>query len=306
VNQRNGTEENFAENGLLRLAAGPLELLLAPLVGGTIARFDYLADSGKLSVFRGSEGVPETALAAGSFPLVPYCNRIRGGRFSFRGREIVIPRNLQQDASPLHGHGWQAPWTVEDVSGRDALLAFNHKRGDWPWDYEARQRFELDSEGLTLTLTCRNVDDSPMPCGLGQHPYFHCTADTILDTVVTHAWTIDEDVLPVEKVPAQGRYDLRRRRVCGQGLDNGFGGWGQTCRISDPAWPFAVSFSSSDAEFFQLYSPPEGDIFVAEPVTHANAAMNEPEERWSELGLRVLEPGEEMRLAVRFDIVPAG
>jgi aldose 1-epimerase len=275
-------------------------------VGGTIARFDYLADSGKLSILRGSEGVPETALAAASFPLVPYCNRIRGGRFSFRGREIVIPRNLQQDASPLHGHGWQAPWTVEDVSGRDALLAFNHKRGDWPWDYEARQRFELDSEGLTLTLTCRNVDDLAHALRPRAAPLFslHRLHDSRHGR---HARLDDRRGRPAGREGARpGRYDLRRRRVCGQGLDNGFGGWGQTCRISDPAWPFAVSFSSSDAEFFQLYSPPEGDIFVAEPVTHANAAMNEPEERWSELGLRVLEPGEEMRLAVRFDIVPAG
>lgn len=40
-------------------------------------------------------------------------------------------------------------------------------------------------------------------------------------------------------------------------------------------------------------------MFVAEPVTHANAALNAPEDQWPELGLRVLEPGEEMRLDMR-------
>jgi aldose 1-epimerase len=29
--------------------------------------------------------------------------------------------------------------------------------------------------------------------------------------------------------------------------------------------------SSPDADFFQLYSPPSGELFVIEPVTHANA-----------------------------------
>lgn len=34
-----------------------------------------------------------------------------------------------------------------------------------------------------------------------------------------------------------------------------------------------------------------GGLFVAEPVSHANAAMNAPEECWSELGMEILEPG---------------
>ena len=57
-----------------------------------------------------------------------------------------------------------------------------------------------------------------------------------------------------------------------------------------------------NARFFQLYSPASGGIFVAEPVTHANAALNAPEEQWDELGLRVLEPGEEMRLDMRLEV----
>ena len=52
------------------------------------------------------------------------------------------------------------------------------------------------------------------------------------------AWTIDEKVLPVERVPAEGRYDLRDRLVCGQDLDNGFGGWGGEALMSDPDWPY--------------------------------------------------------------------
>src|SRR4030095_5205597 len=117
-------------------------------------------------------------------------------------------------------------WQVEDSSGTEATLSFRHSAGEWPWDYEARQEFALDGRVLTLRLTCRNISPEPMPCGLGQHPYFPCGPETRLDTQVAHAWTIDENVLPVDKVPAEGRYDLRDRLVCGQDLDNGWGGWG--------------------------------------------------------------------------------
>ena len=143
-----------------------------------------------------------------------------------------------------------------------------------------------------------------MPCGLGQHPYFPCGPQTRLDTRVTHAWTVDEKVLPVDKIPAHGRYDLKDRLVCGQGLDNGFGGWSGEARMSDPDWPYDVRLSSPDARFFQLYSPAEGRIFVAEPVSHANAALNAPEGEWRDLGIRVLEPGAEMSLTMRLDVIP--
>jgi aldose 1-epimerase len=234
---------------------------------------------------------------------VPYCNRIRCGRFSFRGRQVIIPRNVESDPSPLHGDGWLAPWDVLNTSRDEAEIAYRHDSGDWPWAYEARQRFKLDPDGLSLVLTCRNLSDSPMPCGLGQHPYYPCNSETRLETEVSHAWTIDDKVLPVEKVPATGHYDLRERRVCAQDLDNGFAGWGGTARMHTPGDPFRVEMHSADVKFFQLYSPASGGLYVAEPVSHANAALNEPEEKWAELGMRVLEPGEEMSLTTRWSVI---
>jgi aldose 1-epimerase len=204
----------------------------------------------------------------------------------------------------LHGQGWLSPWRVDQAEERHASLSFEHEPGEWPWPYEARQEFELDEGGLSIALMCRNTSSEPMPCGLGQHPYFPCGPETRLATEVAAAWTIDEHVLPVEKVPATGRFDLSDRLACGQDLDHGFGGWGGEVRMTDPDWPYALRMASPTAKFFQLYSPKAGGIFVAEPVSHANAALNEPEEQWRELGMRILEPGEEMRLDMRLDVMP--
>jgi len=235
---------------------------------------------------------------------VPYVNRVRGGRFTFRARKVRLQPNMAGDPSPLHGQGWLNPWTVTDLKAQRATLEFRHEPGEWPWAYHARLEYALDEGGLSIGLVCRNVSADPMPCGLGQHPYFTCGPETQLDTRVSDAWTIDKDVLPVAKVVADGRYDLRERKVCGQDLDNGFGGWNGEAKLTDPKWPYAVTLSSLEARFFQLYSPKEGGIFVAEPVSHANAALNAPEADWPELGMRVLEPCEEMRLDMRLDVVP--
>lgn len=287
----------------ISLRSGKLSLELSPSTGGAISAFAWNAVEGAHAILRECHSPLANVLDACSFPLVPYVNRIRDGRFTFRERKVVLQPNTPGDPSPLHGQGWLNPWEVERYDDGSAFLTYIHEADEWPWAYSARQEFALDADGLSLRLGCRNEGDRPMPCGLGQHPYFPCGPETRIDTDVDCAWTVDDKVLPVDMVAAQGRYDLCNRLVCCQKLDNGFGGWGGEARLSDPNWPYDLRLSSSNARFFQLYSPPEGGIFVAEPVTHANAALNAPESDWADLGMRVLEPGEEMHLDMRLDVI---
>jgi aldose 1-epimerase len=287
------------------LACGPLSLALRPQLGGSIARLDYDVGIGqKIPVFRGVAPGEGGILDQASFPLVPYVNRIRDGIFHFRSREIRLSPNLKGDANPLHGQGWQAAWDVEKGGDCDAVLRFRHASGEWPWAFYAAQHFTLDPHGLSLRLSCTNADAEPMPCGLGLHPYFPCTPRTVLDAEVACAWTVDGQTLPVAKVPAEGRYGLHNRGICGAGLDNGFGGWSGHARLSDPAWPFDVTLTSPEARFLHVYAPRQGGFIAIEPVSHANAALNAPEEEWEELGLRVLAPGETMSLTMRLDVTP--
>jgi aldose 1-epimerase len=294
----------MASDVTVSLAAGNFRLELSPCVGGAISAFEAIVAGAPWRILRKCNNRLENVLDAACFPLVPYVNRIRGGHFVFRGRAVRLTPNMAGDPSPLHGHGWLRAWRIDRAGAAEARLSFHHERGEWPWAYDAAQHFALDEQGLSATLTCRNASAEPMPCGLGFHPYFECGEETRIDTQVERAWTVDADVLPVDEVPATGRYGLNDRAVCGQGLDNGFGGWGGAATFRDPAWPYRLRMSSPNAAFFQLYSPSQGGIFVAEPVTQANAALNAPEEQWPRLGLRVLEPGEEMRLDMRLDVIP--
>lgn len=289
----------------LTLANGSLELVLSPSIGGSIRDFTWVPHGGaRHPILRECHSSQPNVLDMASFPLVPFVNRIRGGTFTFRGEEIRLQPNMSGDISPLHGQGWLGPWSVESIDVGSATLRFEHSSGEWPWSYEASQHFRLDEEGLTVILTCANTGERPMPCGLGQHPYFPCGPETRLLTQVETVWTIDEHVLPVEEVAATDRFDLRDRLVCGQGLDHGFGGWGGGARMRDPSWPFELFLSSPTARFFQLYSPETGGIFVAEPVSHANAALNAPEAKWPTLGMAVLQAGETAELTMRLDVRP--
>jgi aldose 1-epimerase len=127
----------------------------------------------------------------------------------------------------------------------------------------------------------------------------------LLDAEVASAWTVDTQVLPVDNVPATGRYDLRERRICGQRLDNGFDGWDGTATITWPGERASLRLSSHDAGRFQVYSPATGGLFVAEPVQNANAALNAPQSQWPELGLALLAQGRTASLHARFDVLVA-
>ena len=291
-----GESERMTDDRLL-LSAGTLSLELAPAIGGSIARF-----------WRGDQELMrpaaiDAALAGdmASFPLVPFSNRIRGGRFACDGREITLAPNLDGDKSPLHGQGWRAIWSVDERDGTSAILSFLHEPGEWPWRYTASQRFELDASGLTLALSCRNLSPYRMPCALAQHPYFPCDGGTRLTTSVTDVWTIDDDVLPVERVPAAGRYDPSNGPVCGRGLDNGYEGWSGEAMID---WGHGARIRmTAPAPRFQLYAPAAGGLFVAEPVENANCALNLPQEEWEAAGLALLAQDEERSLTVRFDVL---
>src|SRR5690349_19692302 len=95
---------------LLTLRSGPLELVLFPALGGSIVRFEHLGPQARTAILRGADGLPSDILKVASFPLVPYVNRIRGGQFGFRGREVTMQPNMTGDPSPLHGQGWLSPW----------------------------------------------------------------------------------------------------------------------------------------------------------------------------------------------------
>jgi aldose 1-epimerase len=290
-------------SGRTILRSGDLEAHLLPSVGGSLARFDRLAGGKRQPLLRGTDRDDGGPLEAACFPLVPFCNRIRGGEFSFRGESVRLTPNMPPDPSPLHGHGWLSPWDLETLGESEAEMRFTHRASEWPWDYEAVQLVSLDPAGLTVELSCRNLSARPMPCGLGLHPYYPCGPTTRLDAEVESVWTVDEQILPVALEPARGVYDLRARLICGQGLDNGFSGWSGTAVVDWAGEDVGLRLSSPDCRFFQVYSPVTGGLFVAEPVQNANAALNEPEEEWAELGIEVLQPGEQRRMSARYELM---
>ncbi len=135
------------------LAAGEWRATLRPEIGGSIASLSVAG----LDVLRPMPDAATDPLHSACFPLVPYANRIRGGRFAFGGRSVEMPRNFLPQLHSLHGIGWQRPWRLTERGEAEALLVDEYDgTGAWPWAWRAEQHVALDEAGLSIVLTLIN------------------------------------------------------------------------------------------------------------------------------------------------------
>lgn len=273
----------------LRVEAHGFMLEVDPEHGAAITAFARSgADGG--AILRPAPAELQRMYDAACFPLAPFCNRIRDGVFTFRGRRIELKPNVEGEPSPIHGQAWQSPWQVLAREPDSLTLSYSHPAGEWPWSYEVVQTLRLIEGGLVARLRLTNTDAEPMPAGLGFHPYYPCDPDTVLDAQVACVWSVDARVLPVERMAATGRYDLNHRRIDRADLDNGYDGWIGRATLTWPTRGQRLTLMS-ESGFLQVYAPAEGGLVVVEPVTHANDALSWPEADWARLGMAVVEPG---------------
>ena len=160
---------NEVKEKILTLRSGNALLAIIPEVGGCITRYCLITEEQVLELMRPSTQVglaAEVPTEMSCFPLIPFSNRIRNGRFSFQGKQIKMFTNFPPEVHTIHGHGWKAPWTVSEVKENRAVLAYQHFPDEWPFPYLARQVLELNGPSLTVTLQITNIGKTEMPAGM--------------------------------------------------------------------------------------------------------------------------------------------
>jgi len=162
-----GPASPMAPGPLLKIADGDLSADIAPEAGGRIAQ---IRCDGVEQLVGHGEHDATAAIAWGSYAMVPWCGRIRRGRFEFEGRSYALPANFEGHA--IHGVGYLMPWQVTEQSARHVALELalpsDHR---WPFGGVAGQRIELDGRRLTMTLSATAVEHA-MPVAMGWHPWF--------------------------------------------------------------------------------------------------------------------------------------
>jgi aldose 1-epimerase len=272
---------------LLSIAWNDWRADLAPQIGGSVVSL-RLGDEAVL------RSMPDDALAAGDvrrtacYPLVPYANRIAQGRFRFAGKVHCLRENFPDSVHSLHGVGWRRPWHVLRADARSCDLVVQHRPDgenvlDWPFEFDAHQRYVLRPEGLVVSLSVTNTSSADAPVGLGLHPLFPRRPRATLAFKAYGAWRNGADMLPAERVSG-GEWDHGGGRAIGAAdLDNDFFGWDGRAAMAAPGLRVLLA-ASSVFSALRVFTPAGRDFFAVEPVSHCADAINRG-------GLAILAPG---------------
>ncbi|MCX4737779.1 aldose epimerase family protein [Streptomyces antibioticus] len=142
----------------ITLAAGDAEVTVLPGNGGRIGGVRV----GGLELLRQGERF-------GCFPMVPWCGRIRDGRFRDGGAVHQMPLNAGPHA--IHGTARDGAWKVARRSAAETVLTYDLVE-PWPYPGRVTQVVALTADFLTLTIGVE-AHDSSFPAQIGWHPWFH-------------------------------------------------------------------------------------------------------------------------------------
>ena len=304
--------------GLERLQAGTLVAEVAPAVGGSLAslytraaagqpRRDWLRPADESALRSGSP------LELASFPLVPWCNRIRDGTFEWNGKRVRLAPNLPGSPHTIHGIGWQRPWRIlERAESWIELGLVEPGTGEWPFPFTAFQRYDLDGDGLTVTLSMRNSGDHSMPAGLGHHPYFPHRREgsgTSVKAEVSAMWLSDAEVMPTTLSSTDAAVAALRAgmALADFELDNNFTGFAHEARVTWPDGSGLRLLGKAPLDHFVLYCPADKDFFVMEAVSNCTDWINLRQDgrAAADTGGATLAPGETLTAQTRWIPKPA-
>lgn len=242
---------------LLVLRAGDVHLTIDPAHG---ARFTSLVVDGQELLVTEGYG----PMRWGCYPMAPFAGRIRDGRFSFRGVDHELPRNLPPHA--IHGTVFERPW---DVIGPGELAI--DLGPSWPFAGRVIQRVDLTEHGLDATLTL--LADEPMPVSMGWHPWFrgHLTGAPERPTSASPPVELAFDATIMLERGADGLPTGRLSVPGPHPWDDCFTGLRSAPRVT---WPGILELElTSTADYWVVYDEPVEGICV-EPQTAPPDVVN--------------------------------
>jgi len=284
-----------AAGEVVRLASGGVELEVLPAFGARIHRLRVDGHDLIRTPADPARHVDDPYFW-GSYVMAPWCNRLDAGTpIEVAGRMVELPVSFR-DGTAIHGQVSQVPWRR---TGAHAFAVEGGGNG-WPWRYAVDQSFEIADGAIAVALGLTNLDDAPMPAGIGIHPWWRRPVRVAIAARSVHP---SMSAAGGDAEAVAGRYDRRALEELPDGLD-------ATWTDLDPPpvvldWPASgirmTLTTEPEVPYIVAASPGEIDAVAVEPETHAPGGLRrllagEPG------GLALLEPGATLGLAVRIAI----
>ena len=198
------------------IAAGAHEATVVE-VGAGLRRYVHAGED-VTCAYRADEMPPKCS----GVSLVPWPNRLRGGRYTFDGATLQLPLTEPVLGNAIHGLGRWERWTPVRHEPELVTLALDVvPQTGWPFEVRVEVSYALDAErGLAVTALARNLGRTRAPFGAGFHPYLSTRGAHLADTTVRLPAAVrlllDDHKVPIGTRAVAGTpYDLTRARRLG-------------------------------------------------------------------------------------------
>jgi len=208
-------------------------------------------------------------------PLIPWPNRLAGGRYSFGGVDYQVALNEPEKNNAIHGFlRWRSWHPLRHEPDRVTMATRLHPLEGYPFALDVEVDYTLSDDGLEVRTAATNSGEQACPYGCGQHPYLS-PGDGLVDDCTLHLdaatriTTDDQRQLPTGRQPVEGtRYDFRGgRRLADLQVDYAF--TDLTRDSAGKAWTRLVRPDGTSAELWVDQAYPIVEIYTADTLAPA-------------------------------------
>jgi len=272
----------------------------------------------------GEGGLGANGYSAGNPILFPFPNRVKGGAYSFGGRDHQLDVNETARGNHIHGLVSNRAWRLDGAGASEGEGAWQtaslqlDSQSDIQRQYPFPCRISVTTrlrEGVLEQITeVNNTGSKPLPMGYGTHPWFPASLGEAREKTEVKVpgakyWRLENLVPTGETVDATsepGKFDLRRwHALDGNEYDDVFtalerrpDGWTEAgIRYPDRGLQLIVEASPEFREWV-IFAPLSRSVVCLEPYTGTTNAVN-LQNQGVDAGLVVVQPGAAWRGTIR-------
>ena len=262
-------------------------VLSANLNGGSISYFKFKDKylNKFINIFRAEKKNRKFEITkTACFPLVPFCNRINKNKFIYKDKIYELKKNSKLGKYYLHGDGWLNKWKVNKKTKNSIEMQFLKKSSkNTPYEYLSKQKFILLKNKLKIYLTVKNLNDNPLPFGLGLHTYYPMNKLTRLQAKSDTYWLENKNFIPTKIINNSKKMNFNQlNSLPNNWVNNCFNNWNSKAIIYWPEKKMKLKITSSkNCKYFFIFISSnkfeknfKNDYFSFEPMTHAVNAHN--------------------------------
>ncbi|MGY5351999.1 aldose epimerase family protein [Wenyingzhuangia sp. IMCC45533] len=220
--------------------------------------------------------------------LFPFANRIKDGKYNYKGQEFQLECNEGNLNNALHGllHHKNFELISEELTANQAEVTLSYTETElahgFPYLYSVQVKYTLTANSLDLEFGVKNEDDKSFPFTLGWHPYFLSgdLSKSSLEFESTKTVAFDERMITKNVIEGEVAMPFE---IKDQELDNCYALQSGTVMFNTPNYKMEIN-STAKENFFQMYTPPVANTIALEPVTGISDSFN------NQMGLQELEP----------------